>query len=719
MDSRPATSPSGSTSGSSSDGDQLEGDLVLQTPSVVKPHHDTFDKAGPDPSRQPGKDFSSRSKEARDEDDYDMLEVNPRTVLRGSRGGGLRAEPTLDLPPAVDVNKQFESILGTNSSRLSPDGATSSARDRPERRPSLSIKLKETGEKGRYILKSDDPELREILQKWLIGETNVKNAKKRTRFRDLVFTRQFTAFDRQNNEKSPFHGFYTLFWLATFLMLVRIAANNWRFHGSVFGTNEILSLMFHHDVMVLGLTDGVMAASTVFCLLLQKAISAGYLNWNREGWIIQHIWQTVYLAVAIGWTIHRDWPWSHTIFFVLHTLCMLMKQHSYSFYNGYLSETLRRKKALEMKLMQLKELDPETPSSYALATSYLDQKDVNSIHRRRSSVHSKNTAAVQRQDLDLANVAAAVKAGTPLDDDQIDSFRRIIKSEIEGLTEEVQGKCSPGSKNVYPHNLNIRDFAGYIPLPTLVYELEYPRQERINWFYVAEKTAATFGVLFVMNVVSQSYIYPQVVLCMNMKEQGVPLQQRLQELLWITSDLIFPLMMETLLVWYVIWECILNVLAELTLFADRGFYADWWNSTSWDQYARDWNRPVHAFLLRHVYHSSISALQISRSSATLITFLLSACVHELVMWCLFKKLRGYLLVFQMMQLPLISVSRRWMQGSDVLGNLLFWCGIFTGFVPSLNSIQKKRPKNEKKKSKLTPQIHVSRPSFIAALYLIL
>lgn len=211
-----------------------------------------------------------------------------------------------------------------------------------------------------------------------------------------------------------------------------------------------------------------------------------------------------------------------------------------------------------MKLMQLNELDPETPSSYALATSYLDQTDVNSIHRRRTSVHSKTTAPIQRQDSDLANVAAAVEAGTPLDDDQIHSFRRIIKTEIEGLNEEVQGKCSPGSKNIYPHNLNIRDFAGYIPLPTLVYELEYPRQQRINWYYVAEKTAATFGVLFVMNVVSQSYIYPQVVLCVNMKEQGMPLQQRLQELPWIISDLLFPLMLETLLSWYVIWECIVS-----------------------------------------------------------------------------------------------------------------------------------------------------------------
>lgn len=76
-----------------------------------------------------------------------------------------------------------------------------------------------------------------------------------------------------------------------------------------------------------------------------------------------------------------------------------------------------------------------------------------------------------------------------------------------------------------------------------------------------------------------------------------------------------------------------------------------WLVVSWDQFARDWNRPVHVFLLRHVYHSSISSMKVNKHTATLITFFLSACVHELVMWCLFKKLRGYLLILQMCQLP--------------------------------------------------------------------
>jgi hypothetical protein len=46
-----------------------------------------------------------------------------------------------------------------------------------------------------------------------------------------------------------------------------------------------------------------------------------------------------------------------------------------------------------------------------------------------------------------------------------------------------------------------------------------------------------------------------------------------------------------------------------------------------------------------------AAVRVNKHTATLFTFLLSALVHELVMWCIFKKLRGYLLFMQMLQLP--------------------------------------------------------------------
>ena len=133
-------------------------------------------------------------------------------------------------------------------------------------------------------------------------------------------------------------------------------------------------------------------------------------------------------------------------------------------------------------------------------------------------------------------------------------------------------------------------------------------------------------------------------------------------------------------------------------FADRRFYDDWWNSTSWDEFSRKWNKPVHTFLLRHVYASSISSYKLSRQSAMFFTFLLSAAAHELVMAIVTKKIRYvqyllsfyvrllnrtyrmYLFVMQLAQIPLIAVGRLpAIKKNKLLGNVVFWLGLYAGF----------------------------------------
>lgn len=111
-----------------------------------------------------------------------------------------------------------------------------------------------------------------------------------------------------------------------------------------------------------------MCGLTAVTWLLQKLVLAKLINWDREGWIMQHvrlsvlhytltnklqIWQTGFIAGTVKWTVYRDWPWTHTVFFVLHALVMLMKQHSYAFYNGHLSAAYHRRQLLLGKLKKL------------------------------------------------------------------------------------------------------------------------------------------------------------------------------------------------------------------------------------------------------------------------------------------------------------------------------------------------------------------------------
>lgn len=100
------------------------------------------------------------------------------------------------------------------------------------------------------IYAEDDKTLRELLERRSESARNPDKAgKQRRKFRDHLFTHQFSAFDPHNAAaaNSPFHGFYTLFWLAVALFMLKISVNNWIMYGTPFGSNEIMKIMFHRD----------------------------------------------------------------------------------------------------------------------------------------------------------------------------------------------------------------------------------------------------------------------------------------------------------------------------------------------------------------------------------------------------------------------------------------------------------------------------------------
>jgi len=300
-----------------------------------------------------------------------------------------------------------------------------------------------------------------------------------------------------------------------------------------------------------------------------------------------------------------------------------MKQHSYAFYNGHLSTLYQERELLCYTRGILDQGTPEEDSSFGYSTSFSGPSSDGITDVVATSHHAFESEHAPAEETAIDEIIEEVNSEVPLSPAKIASYKVILEDEISQLTKElVRNTTAP--ERAYPNNLTISNLCEYLVFPTVVYELEYPRSESINWGYVLEKTAATLGVLFVMNMVSQTfickselpttissisiyledstYIYssdPVVMKAVSMKEMGMPLTERLQEFPWMLSELIFPFMMEYLvsapevrlkcaffanlhsqkqLTWFLIWETILNVLAELTRFADRSFYDDWWNS---------------------------------------------------------------------------------------------------------------------------------------------
>lgn len=396
------------------------------------------------------------------------------------------------------------------------------------------------------------------------GKTTTKvKLKRRPRFADLKFQPNTTILEGEASKTSIFAGFYTLFWLGTFVMFVKTILVNYRNTGYILQTH-IFSILWR-DLPKIAFTDLFLFLLTFTHVAVQKQVANHTLSWNGSASLLISIYEAAFLAFALWWPIRCDYPWIGRVFLCLHSLVLLMKQHSYSFFCGHLSVVRDNLMLFESALRGLRK---EAPPDGTLSDSQLEQE-------------SK------------------------------------LLDEIEFC--HVELKSNVGYQTNYPDNVTFYNFFDYMMLPTVVYEVEYPRTDKIRWSYLFEKIAAIFGVFFLMILIAEQYFYPIVMRALSLRE--LTFIDKVYEYPFLLLDLILPFMLMYLLTWYLIWDAILNAIAELTFFADRRFYGPWWNCVQWDQFAREWNVPVHLFLLRHVYHSSISALHVSKHAATCMHFL--------------------------------------------------------------------------------------------------
>lgn len=437
---------------------------------------------------------------------------------------------------------------------------------------------------------------------------------RRFKFRNMSNELQYSILDIHAGKRSLFSGFYTLFWVTLGVMLVRKLLVNYLENQQIMGMN--ITRIFLKDLDKVALTDLWMYFMTYYGYFVQIAIKKGYCTWDGCGWFLQHLYQTFFVLFFAWFSDYMKFPWIGSVFLLLHSFVLLMKQHSFAFYNGYFWGISKELKESQGKLKRLED--------------HADQ--------------GKN----------------------------MEEQARLLAS-IKFCMEEINSQSPSGIK--FPDNINLFNYFQYSMFPTLVYQIEYPRTDKISWKYVFEKAAGVFGVILLLIIIAETYMYPISMQAIALR--NTTLRERLVQYPLILLDIVPSFVILTLLIFFLIWDLILNGIAELTRFGDRNFYGDWWNCSSWDQFAKEWNVPVHRFLLRHVYHSSMSSLKLNKFQATFFTFMLSSVIHEFVMFSIFKKLRGYLLFLQMFQLPLMALSA-FFKGHWVIGNIIFWFGLLTG-----------------------------------------
>ena len=92
-----------------------------------------------------------------------------------------------------------------------------------------------------------------------------------------------------------------------------------------------------------------------------------------------------------------------------------------------------------------------------------------------------------------------------------------------------------------------------------------------------------------------------------------------------------PLILEVMLMIFLLFESFPNALAELTMYADREFYQDWWNATSIEELYGKWLRFFYLFHYRHVYMKLQMKYRMGQTMAKCIAHLVHSGMQELIM----------------------------------------------------------------------------------------
>lgn len=261
--------------------------------------------------------------------------------------------------------------------------------------------------------------------------------------------------------------------------------------------------MISQDAKTLAFSDAVLVASTaLFCVPYAKALQTGWLRYNTFGLLIQHLFQTTLLFTAIVWTFNRRWPWVQSGFLTLHSLVMIMKVHSYIAHNGHLSLISRSLTDVEKTMHKLTDdmggWDEAVKQANANRPSRQEQTELNSSEGglgtpalipgvNKMFYDGANPAALRKR-LIIATESLPKQAGSigsPLTPTSSEPHPlayhpdRKISSLARDIMEMKSELISYGpAKTCWPENISWANYMDYLLVPSLVYDIEFPRTDR-------------------------------------------------------------------------------------------------------------------------------------------------------------------------------------------------------------------------------------------------
>ncbi|GJQ87542.1 hypothetical protein Trydic_g4816 [Trypoxylus dichotomus] len=130
--------------------------------------------------------------------------------------------------------------------------------------------------------------------------------------------------------------------------------------------------------------------------------------------------------------------------------------------------------------------------------------------------------------------------------------------------------------------------------PTLIYRDSYPRRKEINVAFALTCFSEMFCIIWLTSFIFEKCYMNTSRFC-NL--EGLDWSYFLLSIFhnflcgWYTAIFVFYVLLQS---WY-------NGMAELTKFADRQFYMDWWTSRNYGEFYRKWHVPVQDWLYTYIY----------------------------------------------------------------------------------------------------------------------
>ncbi|CAD8152158.1 unnamed protein product [Paramecium octaurelia] len=215
--------------------------------------------------------------------------------------------------------------------------------------------------------------------------------------------------------------------------------------------------------------------------------------------------------------------------------------------------------------------------------------------------------------------------------------------------------------------IGLWEFFVFMITPALVFYHDYPKTKKIRFVYCLAK---------LINIVYFN-ILGAVIIAKHIEPSIIGTQDKVLQ----TILLIFPLATFWILLFFLTFENILNLLAEITYFGDREFYNDWWNATTFEEFNAKWNTVVYAFLHTHVY-LQLQEWKVSRVWSKILTFAFSALLHEIILIAVLRQFTPFMTFIMLLQVP-VMMALRFLKNTRV-GLIYFWLSLLIG-VPIIAS----------------------------------